>query len=79
MSAALDLDARLRLHLTFAELVEVTGYRRASQQAAYIRRHYGCPAHVNAAGECVVIRAHLEAAREPEHNRPPIRQVRKRA
>lgn len=67
------------LELSPHELVRITGCRRAKDQAAYVREHYGCPAHVNAANECIVIRAHLEAAREPAQNRPSVRQVRRRA
>lgn len=71
----------LPLQLTPEELFRLTGRRRANQQATWIREHFaGCPAHVNAANECIVIRAHLEAAREPvARDRPAVRQVRKRA
>lgn len=66
------------LQLTREELVRLTGRRRARAQAAWIRRHFaGCPVHLNAANECIVIRAHIESVREPmAHDRPPIRQVR---
>lgn len=51
--------------LTPAELVQITGYRRPRDQVAWVRDRYGIPAHLNAAGEAVVLRAHLEAASRP--------------
>lgn len=70
----------MNLVLAAAELVTLTGYKRARDQAAWIREHYGIRAVVNAMNECVVIRAHIEAAREPGQDaRPRVRIVRKAA
>jgi hypothetical protein len=65
------------MFLTLAELVELTGYKRARDQAAYVREHYGIHAVVNAAGECVVVRAHLEAASRPAQTTPRHRPVKR--
>jgi len=54
--------ANARLLLTPEELLAVSGYRRARDQVAWICEHYGIRAYVNAAGEAVVLRAHLEQA-----------------
>jgi hypothetical protein len=62
--------------LTQVELVMVTGYRRPRDQVAWIRDHYGIPAYVNASGEPVVLRAHLESATRPPQAKA-VRQVRK--
>ena len=48
------------LLLTVDELVAITGYRRPRDQVAWISEHYAIRAFVNAAGEAVVLRAHLE-------------------
>lgn len=65
------------LRLTPAELYEVTGYKRPTEQVAWIRSHYGIHAHVNAANEAVVIRAHLEAAAAPGQNPRSVPAVRR--
>jgi hypothetical protein len=44
------------------ELVAITGYRRPRDQVAWVAEHYAVRAFVNAAGEAVVLRAHIEAA-----------------
>ena len=67
---------RLSLELTVTELVRVTGCKRARDQAEWIRNHYGIPAHVNSANEAIVIRAHIEALREPAETRRPVGRVR---
>jgi hypothetical protein len=62
------------------ELVDITGYRRPKDQVAWIREKYGIPAHVNAANEAIVVRAHLEAASSPAaQNAGRVRTVRKAA
>jgi hypothetical protein len=64
--------------LSDAELVALTGYKTARNQAAWIRDSYRIPATVNGAGECVVVRAHLLAAGMPvRKERPQVLQVRK--
>lgn len=65
------------LELSRDELIRITGCKRPRDQAEWVSKHYGCRAYVNAANECIVIRAHLEAAREPEQTRPSVRQVRR--
>lgn len=50
------------LLLSPQELVAITGYRRPRDQVAWIVEHYAVRAFVNAAGEAVVLRAHIEAA-----------------
>lgn len=67
------------IRLSEAELYDVTGYKRAGDQAALIREKYGIVAFVNAANEAVVIRAHLEAAKTPVQGQRPVRQVRQPA
>jgi hypothetical protein len=67
----------VNLLLTSEELVAITGYRRARDQVAWIRDHYGIFAHVNAVGEAVVLRAHLQAANVPTQTVRSVRQVRK--
>lgn len=62
--------------LTDEELVRITGYRRARNQVAWVRDHYDIPAHLNAAGEPVVLKSHLEAANRPMQVKV-VRQVRK--
>lgn len=65
--------------LSDAELVALTGYKTARNQAAFVRDTYRIPAAVNAANECVVVRAHLLAAGIPvRKERPQVLQVRKR-
>jgi Domain of unknown function (DUF4224) len=65
--------------LSDAELVALTGYKQARNQAAWIREMYRIPAAVNGAGECVVVRAHLLAAATPvSGKRPQVLAVRKR-
>ena len=64
------------LLLTQAELVAVTGYRRPSDQVAWVTEHYGIRAYVNAANEAVVVRAHLEAAQQPPPKQGRVRTVR---
>ena len=64
------------LLLTFAELVALSGYRRARDQVAWIAEHYGIRAYVNAANEAVVVRAHLEATTQPPVNQRKVRTVR---
>lgn len=61
--------------LTQPELAAITGYKRARDQVAWVREKYGIVAHVNAANEAVVLRAHLEAARLP--SKPSEKAVRK--
>jgi hypothetical protein len=61
------------------ELVAITGYRRPKDQVAWIREKYGIPAHVNAANEAIVVRAHLEGANKPVQNAGRVRTVRKAA
>lgn len=60
-----------------AELLAITGYRRARDQIAWIRDHYGINAYVNAQGEAVVLRAHLEAASRPVAAKAQVRTVRR--
>lgn len=76
MSAAASTEAASDFLMSEAELERITGYRRPRDQVAWIREHYSVPAHVNAANEAVVFRAHLEAARTPEQNRKSVRTVR---
>ena len=66
--------------MTDEELRRLTGYQRARNQAAWIRDTYRIPASVNAANECIVVRAHLVAAGVPlkAKERPQVLQVRKR-
>jgi len=66
--------------LSDAELVALTGYKQARNQAAWVREQYRIPAAVNGAGECVVVRAHLLAAASAVNGkqRPQVLQVRKR-
>lgn len=61
--------------LTAEELVQITGYRRPRDQVAWMRDRYGIPAYVNAAGEPVVLKAHLLAASRPQQIKV-VRQVR---
>jgi len=65
--------------LSPSELVAITGYRRARDQIAWIRDHYGIVAHLNAQGEAVVLRAHLEAASRPVAAKAQVRTVRRAA
>lgn len=67
------------LLLTPNELIAITGYRRPRDQVAWVAKHYAIRAFVNAAGEAIVLRAHLEAAaaREVVPDRVPrVRMVR---
>ena len=67
------------LLLTPDELVAITGYRRPRDQVAWMTEHYAIRAYVNAANEAVVVRAHLEAAREPAGKPRRVRLVREAA
>lgn len=62
------------------ELRAVTSFTQPQKQAQFIRDTYGIYAVVNPANECVVVRAHLEAAKSPEpiDDRPTIRKLHKR-
>ncbi len=64
------------LILTPDELVAITGYRRPRDQVAWMTEHYAIRAYVNAANEAVVVRTHLEAAREPVEKPHRVRLVR---
>jgi len=67
------------LLLTPDELVAITGYRRPRDQVAWMTEHYAIRAYVNAANEAVVVRAHLEGAREPAEKSHRVRLVREAA
>lgn len=60
------------------ELFAITGYRRATDQAAAIRDRYGIHAYVNKLGEAVVVRAHLEGAQRPLQNERPRKEIKSR-
>jgi ABC-type enterobactin transport system permease subunit len=64
------------LTLTQAELVLVTGFKRPQDQVRFIRENYGIRAVVNGLNECIVVRAHLEAAARPEENATPRKRIR---
>lgn len=66
----------MSLTLTRAELTALTGYVRAREQVAWVREHYGINAHLNAANEPIVVRAHLESAVKPVQNATSIKRVR---
>lgn len=71
-SPDLTLDETAKMLLSPSELVAITGYRRARDQIAWIRDHYGINAYVNAQGEAVVLRAHLEAATKAPPKKPEL-------
>lgn len=65
----------MRLTLTADELVNLTGFKRARNQVAWIREHYGIRAILNSLDEAIVVRAHLEAAARPEQNDRPRKEI----